>query len=82
MKEKMNHLLEAFLWRFYNVFKVAIFPAITFALLTELKRTGDLSCLSDPATWEKVGFAALMALLIAIGAGSDKVQRENVRLEE
>ncbi len=82
MSEKSKHLVESFLWRFYNTFKVVIFPAMAFVLLDELKRVGDLSCLSDPATWGKVGFAVIVALLSAGLAGIDKVSRENIRLEE
>jgi len=82
MSEKSKHLVESFLWRFYNTFKVVIFPAMAFVLLDELKRVGDLSCLSDPATWEKMAYAGLVAVLTSILAGLDKVQRENIRLEE
>ena len=82
MSEKTNTLIEAFLWRFLNTLKVSVFPVVLGVLLTELQNTGDLSCLSDPKTWMKVGYAGVVALLIATGAGLDKVQRENVRLEE
>lgn len=80
--EKGKVLFEAFLWRFYNTFKASIFPATALVLLSELERVGDLSCLSDPATWGKVGYAVVVSLLTAGIAGVDKVSRENIRLEE
>lgn len=82
MKEKINHLIDAFVWRFLNTMKASLFPAVLGVLLMELERVGDLSCLADPVTWQKVGFAGLVAILTSILAGLDKVQRENVRLEE
>lgn len=82
MKEKINHLIDAFVWRFLNTMKASLFPAVLGVLLVELERVGDLSCLADPATWEKMAYAGLVAVLTSILAGLDKVQRENIRLEE
>ncbi len=82
MKEKINHLVDAFVWRFLNIMKVSFLPAVLGILLIELERAGDLSCLADPATWEKMVYAGLVAVLTSILAGLDKVQRENIRLAE
>lgn len=82
MEDKVKYLLESFIWRFYNTFKVSIFPAVALVLLGELEKTGDLSCLADPNTWGKVGYAVVVSLLTATLAGLDKVSRENIRLEE
>ena len=82
MEEKKNILIEAFLWRFLNTMKASLFPAVLGVLLLELERVGDLSCLADPATWQKVGYAGVVAIITSALAGLDKIQRENVRLEE
>jgi len=81
-KEKLNYLIDAFLWRFFNTLKASWFPATLLALLTELESVGDLSALADVNVWQKVAYAGLIAVLTSVLAGLDKVQRENVRLEE
>lgn len=82
MNDKFNHLIDSFIWRFLNTFKATILPAVLLVLLTELEMTGDLSCLAEPATWSKVGYAGVVAFVSSVLAGLDKVERENVRLEE
>lgn len=81
-KEKLNYLIEAFLWRFINTLKASWLPATLLALLTELESVGDLSALADVNVWQKVAYAGVVAVLTSILAGLDKVQRENIRLQE
>jgi hypothetical protein len=81
-KEKLNHLLDAFIWRFLNTMKASILPSVLIVLLTELEKVGDLTPLIDSSVWQKVAYAGMIAVLTSALAGLDKVQRENVRLEE
>lgn len=82
MEEKTKHLIESFLWRFYNVFKVSVFPVVAFVLLKKLEERGDISCLLEAQTWQEVIYAVLVSMLTATLAGLDKVQRENIRITE
>lgn len=81
-KEKASHLIEAFLWRFLNTMKASWLPAMLLVLVSELEGAGDLTALADGDVWQRVLYAGLLALLTSIIAGLDKVQRENVRLDE
>jgi hypothetical protein len=82
MNEKLNHLIDSFIWRFLNTMKASILPATLLVLLTELQESGSIDCLADPQTWRGVVYAGVVSLITATLAGLDKVQRENVRLEE
>lgn len=81
-KEKLNYLVDAFVWRFFNTMKASWLPATLLVLLTELEKAQDVAILADMGLWRKVAFAGLVAVLTSVLAGLDKVQRENVRLEE
>lgn len=81
-KEKLSYLLDSFLWRFINTMKASWLPATLLVLLTEIEKVGDLTPLADVDVWQKVAYAGLVAVLTSVLAGLDKVQRENVRLEE
>ena len=62
--------------------KASWLPATILVLVTELEKAGDISILAEMDLWRKVVYAGLVAVLTSILAGLDKVQRENVRLEE
>lgn len=70
---------RAFAWRVYNTLVATIIPFIFLPILLEiqnsLRETGDLSCFGDSQFWLNLAFIAVAAIVTALIAGINKVNR-------
>lgn len=67
--------LNSFKWRTWNTFKTVVLPIILSMLLVQLQKYESISCLTDTEFWASMAYSVLVAIISAMLAGLDKVNR-------